>query len=294
MIIWDEIIKGKKICEDGATKTKKWQYKELKCLVKYMKHENLSNSEIKNSLRQCCQDDIKYLKDRQKNNIFNKLIQQCKDEIIVSNKVITVYTSEIEAIKSVGNINAEKILFAMLVYNKWLDNMAWFSMIKADLAQEAKIHNINTVNQQKIFCEMLQNGMLKSEVKKVLNKHRRKEKDVKKQMWSLTFLQTTGEVAFEFSNYNNFVYRYLGYSYGGYFECKKCEGMFKQNKIGNLEYCTKCSSYKSMKKKIIKCIDCGVEIKVDSKNTKTCRCNVCQKTFRNNYQRKLMKNKRVC
>lgn len=284
MIIWDELIIGKKIYEDGATKTKKWQYKELKCLVKYLKHKNLSNSEIKNNLSKCCQDDIKYLKDGQKNNIFNKLIQQCKDEIIVSCKIITVYTSEIEAIKSVRNINAEKILFVMLVYNKWLNNMEWFSIIKADLVQEAKIHNVNTVNQQKIFCEMLQNGMLKSEVKKVLNKHRRKEKDVKKQMWSLPFLQATGKVAFEFSNYNNFVYRYLSHVYKGYFECKKCGGMFKQNKIGNLEYCTKCTSYQPMKIKTVKCIDCGSDVEIDSLDNQTERCDKCYVVFRRKYK----------
>ena len=45
-------------------------------------------------------------------------------------------------------------------------------------------------------------------------------------------------------------------------------------------------------KKIIKCIDCGKEFKVNSKNTKTCRCENCKKIYRKNRVKENMKKMR--
>lgn len=62
----------------------------------------------------------------------------------------------------------------------------------------------------------------------------------------------------------------------GFVQCKKCGKRFTQNKTKNLEYCTKCSRYKPMETKMIKCIDCGASVEVNGivKNKK--RCNDCQ------------------
>lgn len=280
MIIWDEYKYGEQVFIDGLVKTKKWQYKELKCLVKFMlKNENTSKA-IRDKLKECCQDDIRYLKEKQRNNIFNKIIQQCRSELksdkIIMDRKTTIYLSEINEIKKLNNINLEKIMFVLLVYSKWLDDMKWFSIIKNDLSKEAKISNVNSINQQKMLCDLFQLGYLKSEVKKVENKYRKKEKDIKKHMWNIPLLQTDGKIAFEFNNYTNFVFRYLNYVYGGYFECKECKGMFKQNKKRNLIYCKECSKYQPIENKTIICQDCGREVVVDSLNTKTIRCEKCQ------------------
>lgn len=44
--------------------------------------------------------------------------------------------------------------------------------------------------------------------------------------------------------------------------------------------------------KTVQCIDCGEWIDVDKKDNNTCRCPVCQKEYRNNYQKELMRRKR--
>ena len=80
MIIWDEIKYGETIYNNGEIKTKKWQYKELKCLIKFMRDRGYKPKDIKEKLNQCCQDDIKYLTSEQKKNIFNRLITKCKSE----------------------------------------------------------------------------------------------------------------------------------------------------------------------------------------------------------------------
>lgn len=50
--------------------------------------------------------------------------------------------------------------------------------------------------------------------------------------------------------------------------------------------------YHKRPKKIV-CIDCDKEVYLDSyMDTKTCRCDECQKVYRNKYMRELMQNKR--
>ena len=68
----------------------------------------------------------------------------------------------------------------------------------------------------------------------------------------------------------------MNYVYGGFFECKRCGGMFKQNKWDNKIYCDKCKKYQPIETKIINCIDCGKEVPVDSKDNQTVRCDECQ------------------
>ena len=71
--------------------------------------------------------------------------------------------------------------------------------------------------------------------------------------------------------------RYLNYVYGGYFECKECGGIFKQNKKNNLVYCRDCIQYNPIETKTIICQDCGKEVVVDSKDNETTRCEECRK-----------------
>ena len=46
------------------------------------------------------------------------------------------------------------------------------------------------------------------------------------------------------------------------------------------------------KTKAIQCIDCGEWFEVGMKDNRTCRCLICQKEYRNNYQKELMQRKR--
>ena len=56
--------------------------------------------------------------------------------------------------------------------------------------------------------------------------------------------------------------------------------------LNNLE------KYLKLKTKAVQCVDCGEWFEVGIKNNKTCRCLNCQKEYRNNYQKELMKKRR--
>lgn len=76
-------------------------------------------------------------------------------------------------------------------------------------------------------------------------------------------------------------------------QCKKCGAYFekvptiqkpvskrdaskKQTHRISRKYCNYCASYKKHNKKIVTCIDCGIEFCVDARNTTKCRCDDCQ------------------
>ena len=275
MIIWDEYKYGENIYKTHQVKTRKWQYKELSCLVKYLISMGKKPKEIRDVLEICCQDDIKYLKANQKRSIFDKIIGKAKREKIVKGVTITIYQPEIDTIKKLNDVNLEKIAFVLLVYDKWLNNMEWFSLMRQDISREAKIGKINSYKQQELIQKLYGLGYLKSDVKVVKNQYS-KSSELKRQMWNIPFIQKEGDVAFQFNNYINIVFRYLNYVYGGFFECKECGGMFNQNKQCNKIYCDKCKVHHPIETKIIQCADCGKLIEVDSKDNQTVRCAECQ------------------
>ena len=62
----------------------------------------------------------------------------------------------------------------------------------------------------------------------------------------------------------------------------ECGGMFVQSKKNNRFKCDKCGNYQPIGTKTITCIDCGKEVVVDAKDTKTNRCDNCYKIYRHN------------
>ena len=73
--------------------------------------------------------------------------------------------------------------------------------------------------------------------------------------------------------------------------CERCHTRFMKM-TPNQKYCSKCQGYIKLNFKVIRCVDCGAEFEVNSKNTKSERCPACYAKYRKNYQRELMYNKR--
>jgi hypothetical protein len=56
----------------------------------------------------------------------------------------------------------------------------------------------------------------------------------------------------------------------------ECGGLFIQNKNNSRRRCNLCNKYQPIGTKIIVCIDCDREVKVDARNMTKTRCNSCQ------------------
>lgn len=61
--------------------------------------------------------------------------------------------------------------------------------------------------------------------------------------------------------------------------CEKCGRWIVQNRNGTKKYCKDCGNYQPLGVKYIKCVDCGKEIVVNSKNHRTVRCPECNHTY---------------
>ncbi|MBQ0090713.1 MAG: hypothetical protein KBT27_15410, partial [Prevotellaceae bacterium] len=77
-------------------------------------------------------------------------------------------------------------------------------------------------------------------------------------------------------DYMELAYAYLNYKNGGYKRCKVCNKWFKTKT--HEWYCrVHRKAYESTGIREVECIDCGMVFQVPSTNTRTCRCEECQK-----------------
>lgn len=112
------------------------------------------------------------------------------------------------------------------------------------------------------------------------------------------FVDDDSEAVFELdeADYKELAYAYLNYKNGGYKHCKGCGKLFKMHKNapGRL-YCKECGQKEETNKlKVMKCIDCGKDFFVDSRNMTKCRCDECQYEADKAYHREYMRNRRSC
>lgn len=272
LIIWDEYKYGQQIIKQQTVKTKKWQYKELNCLAKYMMYHGCDTEDIIDEMYACCQDNLRNLKEDNRDSEFLSIIYKAGKRDIIKDRKIILYKSELDTITALNDINMEKAAFIFLVYSKWL-GLKWFGMKDADLKKEAKMTNLNTTKLYDTYYKLNNRGLFKSDVIRVRKTMFRRRSGVA-HMRSATFLATSGEIAFEIDNYINVIYKYLNYKNGGYFECKKCGGMVKRRNNRHT-FCAECAKYIPIKTKWIECEDCGEEVEVAAKANNRKRCDEC-------------------
>lgn len=93
----------------------------------------------------------------------------------------------------------------------------------------------------------------------------------------VTFCDSDGDCAMAVSDFRDLGYLYLQYIGENIVACQQCGVLMRGNKAGTKKYCKDCAGYVPQEYKIITCVDCGTDVRVNAKNTKTCRCQNCQK-----------------
>ena len=78
------------------------------------------------------------------------------------------------------------------------------------------------------------------------------------------------------SDFRELGYEYLAYKGENFTRCQECGILIRNNKYKNKKYCKDCAGYTPKEFKIIKCVDCGKEIKISSQNRRQIRCEKCQ------------------
>lgn len=192
---------------------------------------------------------------------------------------VWITDKELETISKVNNPTLERLAFTMLCLAKLGNlrnpkNNGWVNTDAKEVFTMARISC--TVQERYINLGMLgQLGLLEFP-KRLDNLSSR-----------VTYVDDSGNNILFISDFRELGYEYLNYLGGNFTRCSECGRLFRNNKRKDKKYCKDCIGY-SPSTKIINCVDCGKAVEVESKNTKTCRCNSCQKEYRRQYQKELM------
>lgn len=203
---------------------------------------------------------------------------------------VKITRAEIDKIVGLNDIRKEKIAFALLAVAKYYNNVSsdnnnrmYISM--SDLFKLARVS---------IPCKERAGYLHFAYQEGILLEHTFVGTNLK----VVGFIDDDSEAVIELGedDYKELAYAYLNYKNGGYKHCKGCGRLFKMHKSspGRL-YCKECGQKEEPNRlKAMKCIDCGKDFFVDSRNMTKCRCDECQYEADKAYHREYMRNRRRC
>jgi hypothetical protein len=219
-------------------------------------------------------------------NIISDYIKKASKKPFYHIDSIKITKSEMDIILSQNNLRYEKILFVLLCMAKLQKVSYGFDngLISYNLTELFKMSRVSVpVNEREEILHQFYSDKLiglpfKNDTKCLFVKFvDESEDDVVLELNE----QDCGELA----------YAYLKYTEKAKIaRCSKCGKLIKQSKkFGDL--CKGCQEV-STNMRTGWCIDCGKEFQVDSRNMSKLRCDECQKLYRNDYMKELMRNKR--
>ena len=185
---------------------------------------------------------------------------------------VVITKSEIDNISRLKDIRKEKIAFVLLATAKYYNNVSsgnnnrmYISM--SDLFKLARVA-IPSKERAGYLRFAYESG--------ILSEHTLVGTNLK----IVSFVDDDSDTAMilQEDDYKELAYTYLNYKNGGYKHCKTCGRLFKmhKNEPGRL-YCKECAQKDvGSEFKAIVCVDCGIEVIVESRYTNKCRCDTCQ------------------
>ena len=186
---------------------------------------------------------------------------------------VVITQSEMQKINSLNDIRKEKIAFVLLAVAKYYNNVSpdnnnRLYISTSDLFKLARVS---------IPCKERASYLHFAYEEGILTEHMFVGTNLK----IVAFASNDEDVAMTLGedDYKELAYTYLNYKNGGYKRCKHCGRLFKMHKNSPARlYCKECGQSKDpVEFRLIRCIDCGKDLVVGGLNTKTCRCEECQK-----------------
>lgn len=185
---------------------------------------------------------------------------------------VLITKSELDKITSLNDIRKEKIAFVLLAVAKYYNNVSSDNNNRMYIS----ISDLFKLARVSIPCKERASYLHFAYQEGILVEHMFVGTNLK----IVGFVNDDDESVIELgeNDYKELAYAYLNYKNGGYKHCKSCGRLFKmhKNSPGRL-YCKECGQSTEMNRfKTMKCIDCGEDFIVDSRNMNKCRCDNCQ------------------
>lgn len=222
-------------------------------------------------------------------NIINRYINKAYKYRIKDVDYIQITRKEMDKILSLNDIKKEKIAFVILALAKYQnaesqrDNDTFYAKT-SEIFKFARV-TIPAKDRDVYFGFAYKEGLLKENFSIGYN------------ALTADFVDHDSDdvvLVLDEYDYLELAYAFLNYKNGGYKRCAACGRWFKpKNKNMHEWYCSIHKvNHEKCEEKEIECKECGVKFIVPSKNNRSFRCAECQRIYRNNYMKNLMKNKR--
>lgn len=216
--------------------------------------------------------------------IIEKTATKNAKEKLFESDGVWITESEWEKILTLGNKILGKLAFTLLCIAK-INNQRSSSnndWVNTDIKEIYKLANIScsTDLRAKRIGTLIHSGLAEF-AKRVDNLNLK-----------VLFVDDESKKKFLVNDFRDLGNEYLYRIGENYIRCAECGKLIKNNKNGTKKYCNTCAAYTPQETKQIRCADCGKILTIGATNNRTCRCNDCQKKYRNNYQKELMRKRR--
>ena len=203
-------------------------------------------------------------------NLLDKVSLRAKKRPLIEIERIPVNKGELSRIEELKLPRLRRLAFTMVVVAKYFDminqsNNHWINLAWKDLFKMACI-SMPVIEQADSYRALIDAGIIEFS-KKVGNTNAR----------VLILDDTDPELYVD--DLRAVGHRYQQYIGEPYFKCERCGVLTRQNKCGNKKYCADCAK-KQVGMRHYKCIDCGRDMFVVSRNSSMIRCPECQKRAR--------------
>ena len=273
---------------DGENQDIKSIMAKIRYITRYLVHSKLRSDD------DAYKETVEWLKQHHNNfdessysNVISDAIKAAEKYPFYIIDSIKVTQSELETISSLNNLRAEKILFVLLcmakqqsMANGFTNGLVKYSI--TDLCKDARV-SVPADDREYILYEIVQKGLLGYPKKN------------NTQCLIVNFVNCN-DVVLELNEADcqELAYVYLNWKNKGegYGRCEFCGRLMKQSKKNPKRFCEDCSSKIgdiSDDMKVISCIDCGEMVFVPILNTKTHRCEECQRKSDENSNRERQK-----
>lgn len=194
---------------------------------------------------------------------------------------VWITDAELNIIEEINNVSLEKLAFTLLCLAKLNQlkndrNNGWVNQDSKEVFSLARVYC--SVDERFIKFGYLHDlGLLEFPKQNDNLSHR------------VTYINDSGKKVLFVSDFRELGYLYLKYKGYNITKCKECGILIKNNSSKTRKYCSNCFSNRASATKTIICKDCGEEVVVKRNNSRTCRCEKCQKIYNNKVKLKYWK-----
>lgn len=274
---------------DGVNQDVKSIMSKIRYITRYFFHVEQKNNEE----NYIC--TVEWLKSHHNNfdesnysNLISDAIKKAHKYPFYDIENIKITQSELNTIASLNDLRAEKVLFVLLCMAKQqrISNGFTNGLVKYSLSELCKMARISVPAEEREY-------VLYTIVQKECLGYPKKNNT---QCLIVNFIDDSSDVVLELNEVHckELAYEYLKWknNNNGYDRCEFCDKVIKQYKSHPRRFCKECTEILGDipdDVKVIRCVDCGKIVYVSLLNTKTCRCEECQREANNESNRERQK-----